>query len=249
MNPRHRRVAFPPPMRWPDAGTTGPRIALSAPEAGITITVNNTVVIGRSFTDQLEIQADNVTISDCKMSHGDSYGVLVTSGSGAVIKYCEISGPGNGIGGAGAFIHHNDISQAQNAVVMWEPSTIEHNYLHNFFFTDDPHYDGVELNGGFSNVIVRHNSVLLDQDQTSAVMINNNEGAMTNVLVEHNLITGGAYTIFTDYRFTATPVDNIRFINNRLGSGEFGYVTFWEGVTNGVFTGNRDYVTGDTVVP
>jgi hypothetical protein len=237
------------PAVWPNADTTGvrPGVTLAASRGTFTVTQNGVVIVGQQFTDMLRIEADNVTVRDCRIvCEGANHGILIPDGrKGSVVEYCDIIGPINGISGAGTF-RFNDLARCNNGVNVFGPSLIEGNYIHDFAGGSDAHYDGVEMNGG-GGTTIRGNNIVNEHNQTSAVMINNYFGGVNNILVENNRLVGGGYTIYTDGRFTNTPMNNICIINNRLGKGRWGYSAYWETTTNSIWSGNVDDKTGQIV--
>lgn len=246
----------PPTGTWPNAATTGVRsgVVLAPPRGDMTTTQNGQVISGLQINGRLTIAHNDVTVRDCKIdATGDFYGIYSgydNSITGLTVEYCDITGPQYGIGGAGTF-RFNNISKVENSIIFWGPSLFEENYVHGLFYnTADPHYDGVQMDGGsgVKNIIIRHNNIVNPHGQTSAIMIDNYFGPIDNVLVENNRLIGGAYTIFTDGRFNSNILSNIRFVNNRLGKGQWGYIAQWGDVRNGVWTGNVDDVTGVPVV-
>jgi hypothetical protein len=238
---------------WPDASTTGvrPGVKLAAPRGSYNASKDGEVIVGQQFNGRLTIQANNVVVRDCKIdAGGDWYGIIIPDvQSGVLVEYCDIVNATNCIAGGGTF-HFNDISRCDNGINVWSPNTlIEDNYIHGLAGGPDAHYDGIEINGGGGGKItIRHNNVINDYDQTSALMIDNYFGGLDDILIENNRLIGGGYTMYTDGRFTNTPLSQIRMINNRLGKGKWGYQAYWGTTTNSFWSGNVDDVTG-AVVP
>jgi hypothetical protein len=232
------------PLGFPDASTTGVRagVTLSAQEDGFTVTTNNAVISGRDIAGTLRIEANNVTVRDCRIAEISFYCVIIPAEySGAVIEYCDITTALNGIAGSGTF-RYNDISHVENGINVWGPSLIEHNYIHDLDrASDDPHYDGIELDGGGAATI-RHNTVINSNTQTAALMLNNELGSVSGTIVDNNYLAGGGYTIYSDGRkSTDNPIENVSFTDNLLGSGIFGYFAVWDSVF--VWTNNVDVAT------
>ena len=99
---------------------------------------------------------------------------------------------------------------------------IQDNYIHDLKATQAPHYDGIQLDGGVSNVIIRHNTVINDYGQTSAVMIDNYFGPISNITVDNNLLVGGGYTIYVDGQFNGGSITGVSITNNHMGQGYLG---------------------------
>jgi hypothetical protein len=48
-----------------------------------------------------------------------------------------------------------------------------------------------------NNIVVRNNTILLPDQQTSTVILGTYAGSIDNVLIEGNYLNGGAYTIYS----------------------------------------------------
>src|SRR6185437_14619687 len=100
--------------------------------------------------------------------------VQVVPGSmGTTVKNSEINGVGsgndgsNGINGQGTFIGNN-IYNVENGINVTGTSTIENNYTHNLLASGSPHYDGIQIDGGVSNTLIQHNTIINAHNQTAA---------------------------------------------------------------------------------
>ncbi|MCO6049125.1 right-handed parallel beta-helix repeat-containing protein [Mesorhizobium sp. RP14(2022)] len=209
---------------FPEASTTGVRPGTTLKTVDdLVVTTPGAVISGLEIHGTLRIEADNVTIRDCKIV-GDSYNsVQVVDGhSGATVEYCDIVGGTNGIMGGGTF-RYNDISKNENGIVTGGPSLIEGNYIHDMSGGPEAHFDGIEINGGH-DITIRHNTVINDYGQTSAIMIDNYFGPVDNVVVSDNYLAGGGYTIYSDGQFSSSnKITNVQITDNQLGSGSWGY--------------------------
>lgn len=113
----------PPPMDlsgWPNAANTGARSTPSTPVTGdVTSTANGQVISGLAVTSgSIIIAHNNVTVQDCSINTGGTYGVFVQVGkTGAIVRYNDITGAQTGIQGFGTF-ERNDISGVENGVVL-----------------------------------------------------------------------------------------------------------------------------------
>ncbi len=227
---------------WPNSTNTGvPDGVVLTPSGGMTITKPGTVISGLNITGPIYIQADNVTIENCKINATDWAGVRVFPGfTGAVVKNNEIDGRGahNGIFGNGTFLNNNIYNVENGVAVQGNNTVIEGNYIHDFYAPGEPHYDGIEIDGGISNVTIRGNTIVVDHGQTSAVMIDNYFGPINNIKVDGNLLAGGGYTIYVDGQFTSHPISNVSITNNHMGKGGWGLTSFNQ--TNPTYTGNTN---------
>ncbi len=87
-----------------------------------------------------------------------------------------------------------------------------------------------------SNITISHNTVINDFGQTSAIMIDNGYGAVSNIKVDDNLLVGGGYTVYDDAHFNSSTISGVSFTNNHMGAGQYG-ITDFNG-TNPTYTGN-----------
>lgn len=238
---------------WPDATNTGvPDGVTLLPSGDIVVTTPGTVISGLDIKGTVYIDADNVTIQNSKITSNSFSAVQIKEGSrGVVVQDNEINGVGtnnegsSGITGAGTFLRNN-IYNVENGLNIGPGSgtLIEGNYIHDLKASGSPHYDGIQIDGGQSDTIVRHNTVINDYTQTAAVMIDNYFGPVTNILVTDNLLVGGGYTIYSDGQFNGGPMTGVEITNNRVGGGYWGDLN--ANSTSPVYTGNvRD---GEAIV-
>ena len=230
---------------WPDATNTGvPDGVTLLPSGDVVVTKPGTVISGLNITGTVYIDADNVTLQNCKITSTSFSVVQIKAGNtGVVVQDCEINGVGSnnagssGITGAGTFLR-NDIYNVENGInVGPERGTlIEGNYIHDLQASGSPHYDGIQIDGGQTDTIVRHNTVINDHTQTAAVMIDNWFGPVTNILVTDNLLVGGGYTIYSDGQFTGGAMTGIQITNNHVGGGYWGDLN--SNSTSPTYTGN-----------
>jgi hypothetical protein len=214
---------------FPDGNSTGVREGVTLRQVGdMTVTTPGAIISGLEIHGTLRIEADNVTVRDCKIvNEGGWHGILIPDGNtGAVVEFCDIIGPVNGISGTGTF-RSNDFSSNDNGINVYGPSLIVDNYIHDMSGGADAHYDGIEINGG-GGTSIRHNTIINEHAQTSAVMINNDFGAVPGIIIDNNYLAGGGYTIYSDGRFSSTDlITGVQITNNYLGQGYWGYYAFW----------------------
>jgi len=210
------------------------------------ITQAGAVISGLNITGSVYIKADNVTLLNCKITSGGWAGVSIDSGvTGAVVKNCTIDGTGKapdgtgnqGIMGSGTFVGNN-IFNVENGIVPGSNSVIQGNYIHDLHAGGSPHYDGIQIDGGLSNIQITGNSIINQWGWTSAVMIDNDFGAVSNVTVTNNLLYGGAYTVYSDSNGGSAPITGVSFTNNHIGGAQYGDALIRG--NNAVFSGNVD---------
>ncbi|WDR06243.1 M10 family metallopeptidase C-terminal domain-containing protein [Devosia rhodophyticola] len=238
---------------WPDSTNTGvPDGVTLLPSGSIIVTKPGTVISGLDIKGNVYIDADNVTLENCRITSTNFSVVQIKDGnSGVVVQNCEINGVGsgnegsNGITGVGTFLN-NDIYNVENGIAVGGGSgtVIEGNYIHDLKASGSPHYDGIQIDGGQSDILIRNNTVINDHGQTAAVMIDNWFGPVSNVVLENNILVGGGYTIYSDGQFNGGSISGVQIINNHIGGGYWGDLN-----TNGntpVYTGNVD--DGESIV-
>ncbi|MBB5537023.1 hypothetical protein [Rhizobium giardinii] len=233
---------------FPDATNTGVTsgATLTKYNGTLHITEDNAVISNMDITGDIVIDAKNVTLSNIKLTSSGAWTAIrvMDDASGFTLQNSEIDGKGlsqNGIYGHGTFIG-NDIYGVENGITVAGPSDIRDNYIHNFLGTAEAHYDGIEVNGGHDIDIV-HNTVVVDHGQTSAVMLDNWAGGLSNITVENNRLAGGGYTVYLDDTFGGGAVDDgsIQIINNQVGDGQWGDFSLYG--NNPVMYGNTDLNT------
>lgn len=230
---------------WPDATNTGVPAGVTLTASGdVIITQAGAVVSGLNITGSVYIRADNVTLENCKVTSGGWAGVTIDSGvTGAVVQNCTIDGTGRapdgtgnqGIMGSGTFIG-NDIFNVENGIVPGSNSVIKGNYIHDLQAGGSPHYDGIQIDGGLSNIQISGNSIINQWGWTSAIMIDNYFGAISNVTVTNNLLSGGAYTLYADSSLGTASITGVSFTNNHIGGAQYGDAMIRG--NNSVFSGN-----------
>jgi hypothetical protein len=108
------------------------------------------------------------------------------------------------------------------------------------------HADGIQTPISNGNVTIHHNSVFGRDPATSAINIMGTlADPATNVLIEHNLLAGGGYTVY------GGPGSNYRVINNHFSTQFFPKVGafniwYWDASEDGDVTrsGNVIHETG-----
>jgi hypothetical protein len=179
---------------WPDATSV-----MLLPSEGLVITKAGTVISGLDIT--VHINAANVALEKCRVTSGGWAVVQIQPDvSGAVVQDCTINGTGSapdatgnqGIKGQGKFLRNN-IYNVENGITLTGHNTvIQDNYIHDLNVGGSPHYDGIQIDGGISNLKIRHNTIINSHGAAGAIMIDNDFGAISNVTVDNNLLAGAA---------------------------------------------------------
>jgi hypothetical protein len=208
----------------------------------------------------------------CRSSYTIASSDGAYNGTGLVVEDTEIdcqSTSGTAIGDTNFTATRVNIHDCENGGDVDQNVTIEDSYIHNLYNSAQSHTDGIQFAGGHyqiidgkyvrdshgnpvvlsnsANVTIRHNTIYSyntsdHQDGTSAII--SNHGSDTNVLIESNLLAGGAYTLYCDQGATGI---NYRIINNHfsrafhLTVGAYGAMTACSDETS---SGNVIHETG-----
>lgn len=255
--PSPSRTRPPAPAGFPGPDNTGWR------HTGVTlrpfhctgdvteITKAGTVIDGMDIGCGLLIRADNVTISRSRVSADAQLPVRTEDGrTGVRIVDVEIAGrPGciAGIGYMGWTALRVDIHGCGDGVRIENGSTLQDSWIHAFWDgtkdgkqIDTPHHDGAQSTGG-SDIVIRHNRIDNPHDQTSCVLIGNEFGTPSNILIENNYLDGGNYSVYLAPTGTNRVIRNNTFTRNHVyGPTSIGGQYVW--------TGNH-YTDGAPVTP
>ena len=217
-----------------------------------------------SFTGTVSITASNVTLSNCLITgqNADNFEVSVSGGlSNVVIQNCTIIGAGTSSSVTGAYgiyveddsqvtINALNISQVGSPVTVSDGRvTITNNYIHDLNSGPSTHYNGIQYNGGGSadfSLNIQHNAIVNQQTQTDAVMIDNGFGAVKNVTVNNNQLSGGDYPQYVDGSQGNDAITGVSITNNQMGIGQFGYCDYNSGTASSytiAVSGNVDINT------
>jgi hypothetical protein len=234
---------------WPDETNTGvPPGTVLKPAGSLVITKTGEVVSGLDIRGTVDINAPNVKLMNSRIRGARFDVVRIKSGMpGVVVQDCEIDGVGtdndgsNGIRGSGTFLRNN-IHHVENGITLDGSAIIQDNYIHDLLASGSPHYDGIQIDGKVSDVIIHHNTIINPYTQTAAVMIDNYFGPIANIVVSQNRLVGGGYTVYSDGQFNGGTISGVSFIDNRLGKGRWGYRSFVKNAP--LWRGNIDDKTG-----
>lgn len=225
-------TAAPQPSGFPNANNTGVPSGIALKASGsLVISTPGTVIDGYDVSGTITINANNVTIKRSRIRGANWWIVRISPGvTGAVIEDSEIDGRGlsgnegsHGIYGPGTF-RRNNIYGVENGITLEDAnSLIEANFIHGLAAPGAPHYDGIQIDGDVSNVMIRGNTIINDYGQTAAIMIDNDFGPINNIRVESNRLIGGGYTVYSDGQFDGGPITGVSFNTNRIGGGHWGY--------------------------
>ena len=240
---------------WPDAASTGvPRGLVLQQSGSITVTEPGTVLDGLDISGSITIAANDVTIENTRVTGSDYDLISIKDGlTGSVVENTELDGRGVVHGASGSMgiigpvtVLRSDIHGVENGVTPSSGSIIEGNYIHDLGAPGSPHYDGIQIDGDVSNVLIQYNTIdESDLHQTSCVMIDNYFGPIKNIKVDSNRLSGAGYTVYSDGQFHNGSMTGVKFTNNVIGPGLYGYVMIRDNTV--VWSGNTDASSGRTV--
>jgi hypothetical protein len=243
----------------------------------ITVTGNGAVLDGLYVPGTVTVQASNVTIKNSRLEIGGdgsswgNWGIALRHAPGTVIENNTISGVeklgprrlDNAIrdiyGDSEGFrVVGNEIywaSSCMNHVVAG--GLVERNYCHDMGFntqTGADHTNGLQTEGSTGTLLtLRDNTILVDRDQTDAIMLSGWESQQRNRTLDHNLLAGGGWTLYGMGGANENAV-GIRATGNHFsrifysGAGYWGPVAYWNSSgTGNVWSGNIWDDTGSAV--
>ncbi|GAB3761275.1 hypothetical protein FB382_003333 [Nocardioides ginsengisegetis] len=209
----------------------------------------------------LSVEAPNVVIRDVAVqctsgrTGEDANGTAVISVThGASAKIVRTAT--DGLRGVHACVWHMgtalevnrlDCKHVNDGVFSWASSgdssegdhfTVLNSYLHSFTTrTANGHIDGYQTEGA-SHGLIRHNTLLMTSDDNnssdSAIAIWDGQKSSSDILVKHNLIAGGGFSVYAhDYSPSDSnpsggfSVTDVRFVDNVFSKRLFGCVGQW----------------------
>jgi len=205
---------------FPDASNTGvPAGTTLTPYSGSsTISQANTVIDGKTL-GCIRVTAPGVVIRNSRISCAHPGSDVVGSfdgdysGTPLLLEDVEIdcqNGPGTAVGDALVTVRRADIHGCENGFDMNQAITVEDSYIHDLWNSAESHTDGIQLASGHLvgssyapgalDITIRHNTIFgvgSDGSLGTSAIISNPDGDQ-NVLIQGNLLAGGAYTLYCD---------------------------------------------------
>ncbi len=232
-----------PNNSYPDATTTGvPANTTLTNYAGpLTITKAGTVIDSKRITGCLVIKANDVIIRKSLIKSGGCFfNVLSDNGnSGLQLVDVEVDGVNNltgdsAINGSGLTCLRCNLHGTVDGIKAGSNVVVQDSYIHDLAQSAVSHNDGIQSLGTSSLSIV-HNTIVVQDGATSAVILSTGAASpMRNVIIDNNLLAGGAFTVYAGYQAgTDSPskMSNIVVSNNRFStiifprSGAYGPIT------------------------
>jgi len=210
---------------FPDASNTGVPAGtkLSAYSGANTISAANAVIDGKTLSGQITVDAPGVVIRNSKINgtvHVDD-----DSDNSLLLENVEIDcGGGNtGVGEANVTVRRANIHGCENGFDMNQNFDVRDSYIHGLVLGGHEdgmqfaygHYENGQIVSASRNLTIMHNTIFGTSDSggfgTSAII--SNKGGDTNVLIQNNLMAGGAYTIYCEQGAKGT---NYRVLDNHF---------------------------------
>jgi hypothetical protein len=262
-------ASMPSRCGWPDGSNTGaPAGTTLTPYTGpSTITTPNTVIDGKRL-GCIRVSASGVIIRNSLIScpgggvyvdDREMYGKTPLLIEDTEID-CQDRG-GTGISEAHVVARRVDIHGCENGLSINQNVVIEDSYIHDLYNGGDAHMDGIQLSFGHwngssypccaRNVTIRRNTIYAIDPSgafgTSAII--SNKSPDQNILIQGNLLAGGAYTLYCVQGATG---NNYRVIDNQFStyfSPNVGAFGAWTDCEDEVLSGNVIHETGLSLSP
>jgi hypothetical protein len=213
---------------WPDGSNTGvpEGVALTNYTGPTTITASGTVIDGKKITDCILIKANDVTIKNSLLQSGGCFYNVLSDNGNTGLKLIDVEIDGlNYSSGNSALAGDNftclrcDIHGSEDGVKAGDNTVVQDSWIHDLTMDADSHNDGIQSLGTTSLKIV-HNTIVVKAGATSAIILSTKVASeMRNVVIDSNLLGGGAWTVYGGYEAGAdqlSKVSNISIRNNRF---------------------------------
>jgi len=181
---------------------------LSAYSGSTTIKAADAVIDGKVLDGEILVDAPGVVIRDSKIN--GTVHVNDNTGNSLVLEDVEIDcgGANTGVGEANVTVRRANIHGCENGFDMNQNIDVRDSYIHGLALGG--HEDGMQFASGHfengqivkasRNLTIVHNTIFGTSDEggfgTSAII--SNPGGDTDVLIQDNLMAGGAYTIYCE---------------------------------------------------
>ena len=216
-------VVVAPASGWPNSSTTGPRAGHAlTPSADVDVTEAGAVISDLDVDGCIDVMAPNVTINDVRIDCTRATpAIRVYDGASVTANYVEIDG--NGVVGAAVgysdyTLSHADIHDVIDGPRISSNVQILDSYIHDLARTSDSHNDALQTTGG-TGIVIRGNNLqaynaTFDDPMNACFMVGSENAPLRDVVVEHNLLNGGNYSILARADLVGS---NIVIRNNYFG--------------------------------
>ena len=216
---------------WPGASNTGTSGTLTAYSGGSYLQTDGQVIENKLVTQGLVIQANNITIRNCKFASNGYYWLVLNewgAGTNLLIEDCEFDGmqaADSCINAFNATIRRCNVYGGYDGIKAGSGVLIEDCYIHDpAILGADPHCDGIQCLGT-NSLTIRHNTITMPVGSTSCVILSTSSAdVMQNVLIDNNKMAGGVYSVYAGYQAGSddiSKVANISVTNNKFSTQFF----------------------------
>ena len=198
------------------------------------ITTDGTVLEGVIINGTINIQANNVTLRNFIIRSESHYAINIRSGTGHLFEDGLLFGPSSsGVLGSDFTARRLEVTHVGgDAFKPRRNFVIENNWIHRLGYIDGSHADGIQMVGGDNpsegNGIIRNNFFDMRNDQeipgegrnyanSQCIIIQTNNGAVDDVLIEGNWFDGAGFQILVNERNDNGPPTNITITENIFG--------------------------------
>jgi hypothetical protein len=229
---------------FPDPTNTGvvPGTPLSPVNGSVTLSTPGQVFENAVVRGEIIVTAPNVTIRNVKLVNENPYYAIsvknndswensqanltldhvdIDLGGGYEVKGIAFNGytARNVLFHNGADCAHFGVNVViENSLCVVGPDANGDGQPDGDGFCDGPdHFDGFQSDGG-SNITLRHNTIRNPCAQTSAIILGTNTSPIDRVVIDHNLMSGGGYTVYCG---TSSGVATHTSYTNNVISREF----------------------------
>lgn len=192
-------------LERPGPENTGVPAGVSlTPSGPVTVTEDGAVIEGLDVDGCIRIDADDVVVRNtrirCSRQPGeDRTHAIRVRGRNTLIEHVEIDGRGDpwtmGIVGSLVTVRHTEIHGVGDGIKAATRSRYESNYIHSLVAGEGQHNDGIQMSQG-RDAVIRGNRIVHRPQQTSAILIKADNGAISDVTIEGNWLEGGNYTLY-----------------------------------------------------
>jgi hypothetical protein len=201
-------ITRPSACGYPDRSNTGvPAGVRLKPTGGITVTQRGAIISGVDVNGSIQINADNVTIADSRVTSSGQTGhniVIAPGVSGTVIQDSTLRGRDRtanpvqyAVINEGTDTTVGTRLQMYNCSTCWAgPGTLRDSYAITDAVIAGAHYEPVYYGGRAGPLVLDHNTLLNPHEQTAAVFAGNDYGNQTGLVITNNLMAGGDFIIY-----------------------------------------------------
>ncbi len=196
---------------FPNDSNTGipSGIALTVITGDMTITTPNTVISGKDILGCVDVHAPGVVIRNSKIACSSGYAVYSHtdySGTPLLIEDSEIhcnNTNATAIGDTNIIVRRANIHGCENGFDMDGDISVVDSYVHDLTQSGtDPHTDGIQITDVGHNITISHNTIYAFTRYSDGRVVNGTSAIISpstnisNILIEKNLMAGGAYTLY-----------------------------------------------------